>query len=175
LKLYIKSGESLTSLGVIPFSSQNVDLLLFHDDTFGTPPTINSYQMDASDATGDGSTLNSYDDAPIIFFSANTTQVTTVTALTTWNASLQYYSDFTDPSATPPDFAFFFECIPSVSPLVVCDDPAVEEQVAEATGNLYSIEGKKGGLKVDGDAYPTWRDPSIVTDGPDGDAYWSWS
>jgi len=175
VQIAVKSGESITSLGVIPFNSQNVDLLLFHDETYGTPLTINSYQMDASDATGDGSTLNSYDDAPIIFFSANTTQVTTVTALTTWNASLQYYSDFTDPSATPPDFAFFFECIPSVSPLVVCDDPAVEEQVAEATGNLYSIEGKKGGLKVDGDAYPTWRDPSIVTDGPDGDGYWSFT
>lgn len=169
VQIAVKSGESLTSLGVIPFNSQNVDLLLFHDDAFGTPLTINSYQMDASDATGDGSTLNSYDDAPIIFFSANTTQVTTVTALTTWNASLQYYSDFSDPSATSPDFAFFFECYSSAVP---CKDNTV---VQEATGNLYSIEGKKGGLKVDGDAFPTWRDPSIVTDGPDGDGYWSFT
>jgi len=172
VQIAVKSGESLTALGVIPFSSQDIDLLLFHDETFVTPPTINSYQMDASDPTGAGNTLNSYDDAPIIFFTSNTTQTTTLTALTTWNASLQYYSNFTDPSNTSPDFAFFFECSPDD---VTCDDVVAIDEVAEATGNLYSIEGKKGGLKVDGDAYPTWRDPAAFSDGPDGDAYWSFT
>jgi len=173
VQIAIKSGESLTSLGVIPFSSLDIELLLFHDETFGTPSTIDSYQMDASDTVGEGDTANSYDDAPIIFFTSNMTQITNVTALTTWNASLQYYSDFTDPSGISPDFAFFFECYPSVD--VVCDDVDVVEKVAEATGNLYSIEGKKGGLKVDGDAFPTWRDPDSFTDGPDGDGYWSFT
>jgi len=177
VQIALKSGESLTSLGIEAFDSQNVDLLLFHDDTFGTPLTINSYQMDASDAGGDGDTFNSYDDAPIIFFSANTTLLTTLSAPSTWNASLQYYSDFTDPSNTPPDFAFFFECYSSAVP---CGENV---KTGEATGNLYSIEGKKGGLIIDGElacgekncpaTLPVWRDPSEFTDGPDGDGYWS--
>jgi len=62
VKVALKSGSALTTFGLESFDNQAIDILMFHDETFNVPPTITSYQMDASDATGTGTTLNTSDD-----------------------------------------------------------------------------------------------------------------
>ena len=163
VEISISSGSSITSQGLESFANQPLDIMIFHDDTYNVP-IVGSYQMDSSYADGSGTTFNTYTNNPRIYFSANTTDVNTVIQ-GKWNASLQYYTNTTTNTVPTPSFAFFFEC----------DSCGETDSTPESIGNIEGFEALGGDMKKKGNAFPTWRDPTTITDGPDGDGYYSFT
>lgn len=168
VELAIQSGSSLTSLGLETTSSNDADILLLHEETWGTPIGMGARQMENTNPDVGGNTYNTVDDIPMIFISSNMTQEVIVQQ-GKWNATLQYYSDITSPDVPTPSFAFFFEC----------DDCSDDDLTAESVGNISSDKADAGNLKKDGksgggDNFPVWRDPTnqLYGDGPDGDGYY---
>jgi len=158
VELAIASGSSLSSLGIENLGSSNLNVLFFHNETIDTP-IAGSYQMADSNPDIAGVVLNLNNDN-LVFFTNNVTSQTNLTA-GIWNASLQYFSNATTPNVPYPSFAFFFECTD-------CGD---NDETAESTGNIDSIDAGKGSLKEE--KSPIWRDPATFTDGPHADGYYT--